>query len=119
MDRKCPIYRVAGFLGKQWTLLILIELYKGKPKWKRFTRLKEKVPGITPKILSARLKELVRQGMVKKRVDAKTFPVKSRYSLTECGEDFIAVIKKMRSWALKWKVKNEYCETVNCRYCKM
>ena len=47
------------------------------------------------------------------------FPIKSEYSLTPKGDDFIGIIKNMKKWALKWKLKNEHCETVNCKYCEL
>ncbi len=119
MNKRCPIYQVAGFIGKKWTLLLLVELYKGKTKWKRYSRLKSSLMNITPKILSARLRELEKQGLVKKRVSAKTFPVKSQYRLTGMGEDFMKIIHGMKRWGLRWKVRNEHCENVNCRDCEL
>ena len=119
MDKKCPIYRIVGFVGKKWTLLILTELYKGRKKWKRYSHIKKRLPGITPKMLSARLRELNAEDLIRKRVDSTSFPVKSEYRLTRGGEDFIRVIKGMKDWGLKWKVKNEHCETVNCKYCEL
>ena len=83
MDKKCPIYQVMGFAGKRWTILVLIEIYKGRKEWKRYSRIKEKLQTITPKMLSARLKELEKEGMLKKRIDSKEFPIKTEYKLTE------------------------------------
>ena len=119
MDKKCPIYRIVRFAGKRWTILIITELYKGRAKWKRYSRIKDKLPGITPKMMSARLKELEKEDLLKKRVDARKFPIKSEYRLTDSGEDFISIIKSMKSWGLKWKVKNEHCENTDCKYCEM
>ena len=119
MNRKCPIYQVANFLGKRWTLLIICELNKGKKKWKRYSEIKKKLPEMTPKMLSARFKELEREGLIRKHVDASTFPIKSEYRLTEKGEDFIGVVQDMKQWALKWQVRNEHCENVNCEECDL
>lgn len=98
--------------------MILLELHRGSAKWKRYSVVKRGLKGITPKILSMRMKELVKEEMVRKRVDAKTFPVKSEYSLTERGEDFVRIIREIKSWGLKWKVKNEVCKTVECQQCE-
>ncbi len=119
MDKKCPIYKTVGFIGKRWTMLIVAELHKGKDKWKRYSHIKSRLPDITPKILSARLKELEKEGLIKRRVDARSFPIKSEYCLTGSGEDFVKIIKDMKQWALKWNVKNEHCENVNCKYCEL
>lgn len=118
MDKRCPIYQTASFIGKRWTLLILTELYKGRAKWKRYNQIKSRLPEITPKILSARLRELEGEGMITKRVDSRVFPIKSNYCLTKKGEDFIGVIYSMKRWALRWKLKSVHCENVNCKYCK-
>ena len=119
MNRKCPVCIVMRFLGKRWTLLIVVELFKGKAKWKRFSELKARLPGITPKVLSMRLKELEKEAMVKHRLDSKEFPVKSKYALTESGNDFLKVISSLKRWGLKWKVKNEHCEKVDCKDCEL
>jgi DNA-binding HxlR family transcriptional regulator len=118
MERSCPIHKTMDFIGKRWTLMILLELHRGSAKWKRYSVVKRGLKGITPKILSMRMKELVKEEMVRKRVDAKTFPVKSEYSLTERGEDFVRIIREIKSWGLKWKVKNEVCKTVECQQCE-
>lgn len=119
MYKKCTVYKTADFIGKRWTILILLELYKGKAKWKRYSEIKNKLPDITPKILSQRLKELEKEKMIKKKVDASSFPVKCEYCLTESGEDFIGIIKDMKKWSLDWKTKNKECENTNCKVCDL
>ncbi|MFH1752228.1 MAG: helix-turn-helix domain-containing protein [archaeon] len=118
MQDNCSIFKTADFVGKRWTLLILLELFKGQTKSKRFSELKKSLPNITPKILSARLKELEKQKMVSKKVDSSTVPIKSEYSLTESGDDFIKVIKGIKKWSIKWKKHCPECETRNCKYCE-
>jgi len=58
MEQDCTIYKTASFVGKRWTLLILLELYKGQSRLKRYSEIKKGLPEITPKVLSLRLKEL-------------------------------------------------------------
>ena len=74
---------------------------------------------ITPKMLSARLKELEKGGLILKRIDAKRYPIKCEYSLTECGRSFIDIVKDMKKWGLKWKVNNKVCENSTCVECKL
>lgn len=118
MNTDCAVYKTADFIGKRWTLLILLELYKGENKWKRYNELKRSLLGITPKILSLRLKELEKNKLIENRVDVKQFPIKSEYSLTMSGEDFISIIKNMKKWSLKWGLSKKACENKDCRYCK-
>lgn len=119
MDKNCTLYKTANFIGKRWTLLILLELYKGRCKWKRYSEIKNGLTEITPKIFSARLKELEKERLILKRIDAGKFPVKCEYSLTKAGEDFIKIIKDIKKWTLKWKVKNIVCENSSCKECKL
>ncbi|MFL6511148.1 MAG: winged helix-turn-helix transcriptional regulator, partial [Nitrososphaera sp.] len=53
---KCPIKTSLGVLGKKWTMLIIRDI--GVYKITRFNRLLESIEGITPRVLSMRLKEL-------------------------------------------------------------
>ena len=119
MDEKCTVYRTSNMIGKKWTLSILLELYKGNDKWKRYSRIKDKMQSITPKILSARLKELEKEGLITKKINAKQVPIKSEYSLSASGSDLIRIIKEMKKWALHWKMHNAYCEKTNCKQCKL
>jgi len=75
--------------------------------------------GITPKVLSLRLKELEKEGLINKRIDASSFPVKCEYSLTKSGLDFVGIIKDIKKWSLKWKFKNIVCEKADCRECSL
>ena len=118
MNEKCTIYRTADFIGKRWTLLILLELYKGEDKTRRYSDLKRKLPGITAKILSMRLKELEDEKLVSKKVDTSEFPIKCEYTLTPAGNSFIKIVQDMKKWALKWKVHNITCENTECEHCK-
>lgn len=105
------------YMARKWTLLILLELYKGKGNTRRFTELKNCLSGITQKVLSARLKELEKEGLVEKRVDESSFPVKSEYSLTQSGLEIINIIKDMKRWALRWKISNIECGCQDCSDC--
>lgn len=119
MDRNCTVYRTSEFVSKRWTIPILLELYKGDSCSKRYSEIKSSITGITPKILSARLKELEAYNMITKRVDAETFPVRCEYELTESGREFIRIIKSMKSWALKWNISNRRCAASDCKSCKL
>ena len=119
MRDSCTIFRTMSFMGKRWTLPIMLELYKGEGKHKRYSEIRNRIPAITPKVLSARLKELEREGLISKRTDASTFPIKCEYSLTSCGEEFIDIIKHTKQWALKWKYKNKTCSSQDCKECDL
>ncbi|QYZ80353.1 transcriptional regulator [Methanofollis formosanus] len=117
MQEGCTVNATLTYLGKKWTLLVLLELYKGTEYTRRFSELKDALPGITSKVLSARLKELEEEGLIWKQVEASTFPVKSEYGLTESGVEIIDVIREIKRWALKWKIDNIACGSQDCRDC--
>ena len=119
MDDNCTVYKTMDYISKKWSLLILLEIYKGKQSKKRYSEIKNKIPEITPKVLSARLKELEKEGLISKNVDASIFPVKSEYTLTKSGLDFIGIIKDIKGWALRWKIDNEVCENLDCKNCEL
>lgn len=105
------------YLTRKWTFLIILELYKGQKYTRRFSELKEALEEITPKILSERLKELEEEGIITKKIDATSFPVKCEYTLTESGLDLINIIKDIKTWALKWKIDNIPCGEQDCKNC--
>jgi len=118
MKKECSVREVVNFLGKRWTLLLLLELYKGKSGWKRFSQIKKNLDNITSKILSIRLKELKRENLIEKRANIEEFPIKSEYRLTKAGKDFIVIIKNIKRWSLTWKKKNKTCEETDCKNCE-
>lgn len=59
---ECPIRISLGVLGKKWTMLIIRDI--GFRRIERFNRLLESIPGLTPRVLSMRLKELEREGLI-------------------------------------------------------
>jgi DNA-binding HxlR family transcriptional regulator len=117
MQDECTVNQTVKYLGKKWTLLIILELYKGDGYTRRFTEVKERLPGITAKILSARLKELEEEGLIEKRVEAGTIPIRSEYTLTGSGLEMVEVIKGIKRWALRWKIENLACGAQDCRNC--
>ena len=119
MHEKCTVYKTIDIISKKWSLLILLEIYKSEKSKKRYSDIKRNIVNITPKVLSSRLKDLEAEGLISKHIDASSFPVKSEYSLTKIGLDFISIIKEIKSWALRWKVDNKICEQLDCKDCKL
>ncbi len=118
MDESCTVYRTVDFIGKRWTLLILLELYRKRSEPKRFNELKKSLPSITQKILSERLKELEQKQMITKRIDTSTVPIRCEYSLTRNGKEFMEVIKQIKAWALKCEVGSRACQRTDCLNCE-
>ncbi|GAA5261642.1 winged helix-turn-helix transcriptional regulator [Methanocalculus sp. MC3] len=117
MQEGCTVNQSVRYLSKKWMLLIILELYKGEAYTRRFSELRLTLDGITPKVLSERLKELEDEGIIIRKVDATTFPIRSEYTLTESGLDLVGVIRDIKRWALKWKIDNLPCGEQDCKDC--
>jgi len=117
MQESCTVSQTVRYLSKRWTLLIILELYKGEGYSRRFSELRDALPGITPKVLSERLKELDIEEIITRTVDATAFPVRTEYTLTESGLEIIEIIRDIKRWALKWKIENIKCGGQDCKQC--
>jgi DNA-binding HxlR family transcriptional regulator len=95
---ECPIRATLGVLGKKWTMLILRDV--GLRKIDRFNRLLESVPGLTPRVLSMRLKELEEAGYIKRTENNESPTV--RWSLTEKGVDALPILFSLIAFGSKW-----------------
>lgn len=95
----CPYYHQATELvGRRWTGAILRALRAGVH---RFSDLKAAIPDLTDRMLSERLKELEREGIVERTVFPET-PVRIDYHLTEKGEALRGVMDALADWAHTW-----------------
>jgi DNA-binding HxlR family transcriptional regulator len=117
MQESCTVNQTVKYLTKKWTLLIILELYKGERYTRRFSELRDALDGITPKVLSERLKELEDEGILARNVDATAFPVRTEYTLTQSGIEIVNVIRGIKHWALKWKIDNIPCGEQDCKVC--
>ncbi len=117
MDNNCTVYNTVDIVSKKWSLLIILEINKGSNNERQYSDIKKSIPGITPKILSERLKELELQKIISKRIDNSKVPINTFYSLTECGLDLMIVIQDLKKWGLKWRLRNPACENTYCNNC--
>ena len=93
--QKCPVARALDVVGERWSLLILRDLRRFGPL--RFQDFGERLPGIAPNTLSARLKSLQAQGVVGVRL-YEQHPPRYEYFLTEKGEALRPVLKALYAW---------------------
>jgi DNA-binding HxlR family transcriptional regulator len=91
---RCGVARALDLVGERWALLVVRELLLGP---KRFTDLREGLPHISPDVLSQRLRELERDGIVRRRRLAP--PAGSRvYELTRRGSELEPVVLALGRW---------------------
>ena len=94
MDETCGVPRTLKIIGSKWTILILHHLCSGTM---RFGQLQRALDGISPKTLSLRLKQLEKDGIVKKHIFAEV-PLHVEYSLTSKGQSLKKIIALMKEW---------------------
>jgi DNA-binding HxlR family transcriptional regulator len=75
----------------RWTTLVIRELLPGK---KRFSEIQRALTGISPKVLTARLRLLERRELLTRTVFA-TVPPTTEYELTPLGHRLEAVLDAM------------------------
>lgn len=85
-------------VGKRWTGAIIF-LLLASPR--RFAELRDAIPAVTDKMLSDRLRELEREGIVDRSVFAET-PVRIEYSLAEKGRALANAFESLTEWADEW-----------------
>jgi DNA-binding HxlR family transcriptional regulator len=97
----CPqFHRAVELVGKRWTGAILyVLLESGRPM--RFSEIAHAVPDLSDRLLSERMKELERCGIVERHVTA-TSPVRVEYELTERGRELHTALSELKHWADRW-----------------
>lgn len=93
----CPIARAAEILAERWTPIILRNLLLGATT---FTEVADGAPGIPRTLLTSRLRELERAGVITRGTLAgKRGPT---YGLTKAGRDLHGVMLAMGTWGERW-----------------
>jgi DNA-binding HxlR family transcriptional regulator len=97
----CPqFHRAVELVGKRWTGAILyVLLHADGPL--RFSEIAHAVPDLSDRLLSERMKELERCGIVERHV-AATSPVRVEYRLTDRGHDLESSLAELKGWADRW-----------------
>jgi DNA-binding HxlR family transcriptional regulator len=90
----CGVARALDLVGERWALLVVRELALGP---KRFTDLRDGLPGIATNVLSTRLRQLERDGVVVRRRLPPPAPAQI-YELTEYGRDLVPIMLALGRW---------------------
>lgn len=93
-DDPCGIARALDLIGERWALLVVRELLLGP---KRFSELRAGLPGVSQNVLSQRLRELERLGLLRR---GRFGPPASTwaYELTQRGYDLEPVLLELARW---------------------
>lgn len=91
----CSFARALDLLGERWTLLVVRELFGGST---RFNEIRRGIPRISRTMLSARLRELLDAGVIR-REPSESGPV---YRLTEAGRELGGTVRELGIWGQRW-----------------
>jgi DNA-binding HxlR family transcriptional regulator len=96
--KSCPIETTFRIIGKRWTVLIIREIFRGNTQFNRFM---ENINGISPKVLTERLRELEQLGIIRRRIVSE-YPLRVEYSLTDIGKGFEPVLLSAASFSMMY-----------------
>ena len=92
----CPIRNILSRIGDKWSMLVLYTLETDEAK--RFKELQRNIPDISQKMLTATLRMLEADGLVKREAFAEV-PPRVEYSLSDKGKTLLPHINALLSWA--------------------
>jgi len=100
----CPIAKAVEILGQRWTLLILRDLLYGA---RRFNQIRRGVPLMSQSLLSRRLKDFEKFGLVVRVCDPETGAIE--YHPTLAARELQPLIEMLGAWGQRW-VRNRFGE---------
>lgn len=88
------IGRFLGRLGEKWSVMVLIALH---PRSRRFGELKRELAGVTQRMLTLTLRNLERDGLVRRTV-TPSIPPRVDYELTDLGRSMYEPVRALGGW---------------------
>ncbi len=102
LEEKCKILDIWDVLSRRWALLILKNI--STKNVIRFNELKRSLKDISNTVLSDRLSELEREGLITKKIYPE-IPLKVEYRLTTKAKDLEPILQSLSRWCEKWESK--------------
>jgi DNA-binding HxlR family transcriptional regulator len=100
----CPVEAALFVIGGKWKALIIWQL---RSETLRFTHLLERLPMVSPRMLTKQLRELEKDGVITRRIFPEV-PPRVEYSLTPLGYSVVPVLESLCAWG------TEYLTTHDC-----
>lgn len=96
---RCPINNTFQIIGKKFTVLILRNMiYLNQI---RFNKLLNSIEGINAKTLSIRLKEMEKDGLIRRKIYNES-PIRIEYEMTEKGIALEPILEQMSAFSMKY-----------------
>lgn len=102
--KACPIDNTFKLIGKKFTVHILRNIHLGQS---RFNEFLDSIEGINPKTLSARLREMEKNGIIERSVFSGT-PVKIEYTITKKGKALNPILEQMAAYSMQYCSKDVF-----------
>jgi len=115
ITQECDLTYAVCKIGGRWKLLILCKLENGKL---RFSEIRRRISGITERMLTLQLREMEKEGLVKRTVYAEV-PPRVDYELTAIAQDLVPIWKQLDHWGkmhrelIQGQVVNVQCTEEN------
>ena len=90
----CPLTAALAAIGGKWKLIIVYFLAESP---KHFAALRKAIPGISQKVLTQQLRELISDGIVNREAKGAA-PAPVEYSLTDYGQSVLPLVEDVRVW---------------------
>jgi DNA-binding HxlR family transcriptional regulator len=90
----CPLTAALAAIGGKWKLIIVYWLAESP---RHFAGLRQVMPGISQKVLTEQLRELVGDGIVQRQPKG-AIPEPVEYSLTDYGRSLLPLVEDIRLW---------------------
>jgi DNA-binding HxlR family transcriptional regulator len=91
----CPVAKAMELLDERWTLLVIRELLAGS---RHFNDLRRGLPRMSPSLLSKRLDQLTRAGVVTRDRTGREVV----YTVTRAGEELRPAVELIGAWGMRW-----------------
>jgi DNA-binding HxlR family transcriptional regulator len=91
----CPARTTLELVADTWTVTAVVALGRGPA---RYSELRDRIGGISKKMLTSTLRKLEANGLVARRALA-TAPPGAEYRLTELGESLLEPVRALTVWA--------------------
>ena len=94
----CPVQGTINVLSGKWKVLVVWHLGFGP---RRFAELRDLLPGVSEKVLTAQLRQLQSDGVVQRKAKP-TVPPQVTYCLTKAGDDLISMLTELCHWGTRY-----------------
>ena len=106
MTTRCPVDCTFNLIGKKFTIHILRNMIiLGHTRFNQF----ETIEGINSKTLAVRLKEMLENGLIERKV-YPGIPIRVEYSVTEKGKSVLPILEQMLAFSMKYAPEDVFAD---------